>query len=94
MLVFQLWITLVKIHPISSLLKDTDYSELIASSLPEEGGYGSTGGGGYGGGRGGGGGRDETVMQEDTIFVSGIPTHINEDEIKDHFGAIGLIKVN
>ena len=65
------------------------------------GGYGGdrgSGGGGYGGGGRGdtaGYGRnsDDKVTQEDTIFVSGMPDQANEDDIKDHFGSIGIIKV-
>ncbi|KAK8745197.1 hypothetical protein OTU49_000508 [Cherax quadricarinatus] len=33
-------------------------------------------------------------MQEDTIFVSGMPPTATEDEIKDHFGSIGIIKMD
>lgn len=33
------------------------------------------------------------VTQEDTIFVSGMDTETTEDEIANHFGAIGIIKV-
>lgn len=33
------------------------------------------------------------VTQEDTIFVSGMNTEITEEEICEHFGAIGIIKV-
>lgn len=35
----------------------------------------------------------DLVMQEDTIFVSGMPPNATEDNIKDHFGSIGVIKV-
>lgn len=31
--------------------------------------------------------------QQDTIFVSGIAENTTEDDLKDYFGAIGLIKV-
>lgn len=45
-------------------------------------------------GRGGfnnyGGGGDE---QADQIFVSGLPEDVNEDQLHDFFGSIGLIKV-
>jgi RNA-binding protein FUS len=34
------------------------------------------------------------VTQEDTIFVSGMDATITEEEICQHFGAIGLIKVS
>jgi len=33
------------------------------------------------------------VTQEDTIFVSGMDPSISEEEICQHFGAIGIIKV-
>lgn len=33
------------------------------------------------------------VVQVDTIFVSGMNPEINEDDIEQHFGAIGIIKV-
>lgn len=33
------------------------------------------------------------VTQEDTIFVSGMDSSISEEEICQHFGAIGIIKV-
>lgn len=47
--------------------------------------------GGYGDRNSGGG--DGMVVQEDTIFVSGMDPSISEEEICEHFGAIGLIKV-
>lgn len=59
-----------------------------------------SGGGSYGSSRYDGGGRSDRprdsdlVTQEDTIFVSGMPDNATEDDIKDHFGAIGIIKVN
>lgn len=31
--------------------------------------------------------------QEDTVFISGIPPHVNEDQIAEMFGSIGIIKV-
>lgn len=34
------------------------------------------------------------VTQEDTIFVSGMDPSISEEEICQHFGAIGIIKVS
>lgn len=39
------------------------------------------------------GGGDGMVTQEDTIFVSGMDPTISEEEICQHFGAIGVIKV-
>jgi len=47
--------------------------------------------GGYGDRNSGGG--DGMVTQEDTIFVSGMDPSISEEEICQHFGAIGIIKV-
>ncbi len=35
----------------------------------------------------------ELITQEDTIFISGMNPRTTEGEIKQHFGAIGLIKV-
>lgn len=34
------------------------------------------------------------ITQEDTIFVSGMNPQTTEDDIANHFGAIGIIKVN
>lgn len=48
-----------------------------------------TGGGGGFGGRGG----DDYVVQEDTVFVSGMTSATSEEEIQQHFGSIGVIKV-
>lgn len=42
---------------------------------------------------GGGGNNDNMVTQEDTIFVSGMNPDITEEDIADHFGSIGIIKV-
>lgn len=62
------------------------------------GGYGS--GGRYDGDSRGSGGGDrfrgdssDLVMQEDTIFVSCMPPQATEEDVKDHFGSIGVIKV-
>lgn len=33
------------------------------------------------------------VTQEDTIFVAGMNPDSTEEEIADHFGSIGIIKV-
>lgn len=49
------------------------------------------GGGGGGGGYGGGG--NDYIVQEDTIFVSGMNPTTSEGDIQQHFGAIGIIKV-
>lgn len=34
------------------------------------------------------------VVQEDTIFVAGMGPDVTEEELADHFGSIGIIKVN
>ena len=33
------------------------------------------------------------MIQEDTIFVSGMSPDVTEYDIANHFGAIGIIKV-
>lgn len=43
---------------------------------------------------GGSDGDNDMVVQEDTIFVSGMDTQTTEEEIISHFGAIGIIKVS
>lgn len=35
----------------------------------------------------------DMIVQEDTIFISGMNPRTSEGEIKTHFGAIGIIKV-
>lgn len=55
----------------------------IVNSYHITGGYGDRGGG-----------NDGMVTQEDTIFVSGMDPSISEEEICQHFGAIGIIKVS
>ena len=45
---------------------------------------------------GGGGGRDgdPTIeVQQDTVFVQGLPESVTEDQLASHFGSIGIIKV-
>ena len=67
----------------------------------ERDGGGGRDGGSYGSGRGGGssvgsggfGGNEDTQSQPDTIFVQGLSTHITEEELCQHFGSIGIIKV-
>lgn len=54
-------------------------------------GGGGGGGGGFGGDRDGGAG--DMVTQEDTIFIQGMNPATSEDELCQHFGAIGIIKV-
>ncbi|VEN54147.1 unnamed protein product [Callosobruchus maculatus] len=39
-------------------------------------------------------GGENLVIQVDTIFVSGMNTDLNEDDIADHFGSIGIIKMD
>lgn len=56
--------------------------------FPGGGGGGGSREGGYGGGR-----PDEYIVQEDTVFVSGMNVNTSESDIQQHFGAIGLIKV-
>ena len=34
------------------------------------------------------------VKQEDTIFITGMPEHVQENDIAQHFGSIGVIKVS
>ena len=74
------------------------------------GGYDRGSGGGYRGGGGGGGGGYERssggntggsygtdcdmTTQQDTIFVQGLPTEIDERSLEQFFGQIGVIKVN
>lgn len=41
----------------------------------------------------GGGGGGDFIVQEDTVFVSGMNPDLTEEDIADHFGAIGVIKV-
>lgn len=38
-------------------------------------------------------GNDNMVVQDDTVFVSGMDPDVTESEINTHFGAIGIIKV-
>lgn len=42
----------------------------------------------------GDGGNNDMITQEDTIFVSGMNPQTTEEDIANHFGAIGIIKVN
>ena len=54
---------------------------------------GSSSDGGGRGGSGYGAGLDMEV-QQDTVFVSNMGTDVTEDLIVQHFGQIGIIKVN
>lgn len=62
-------------------------SFILIFSCAQRAGYDNAGGGG-------GGGNDNMVVQEDTIFVSGMNPQTTEDDISNHFGAIGIIKVS
>lgn len=50
---------------------------------------GGGGGGGFSGDRGGG----DMITQEDTVFIQGMNPSTTEEELCQHFGAIGIIKV-
>ena len=39
------------------------------------------------------GGPFEKIKQPNTIFISGLPVDVTPDQLKDHFGGIGRIKV-
>ena len=41
----------------------------------------------------GGGGGMEKVKQPDTVFIQGLPLDVTQDQLKEHFGGIGMIKV-
>lgn len=53
-------------------------NSLFLNSVWITGGYGSGG---------------EMIVQEDTVFVSGMDQDLTEEDIAQHFGAIGVIKV-
>ena len=40
------------------------------------------------------GGDDQMETQVDTVFVTGLPPDVTEDDLAGHFGSIGLIKVS
>lgn len=67
------------------MLKSITYSKSRTSSLQ----YGSVGAcfTGYGD-------RGDMITQEDTVFVSGMSPAMTEEDIQQHFGAIGVIKVS
>ncbi|XP_076334174.1 uncharacterized protein LOC143238106 isoform X3 [Tachypleus tridentatus] len=50
------------------------------------GGFNPMNGGGYGG--------PEAELMVDTIFVSGLPEDVTEQQLAEHFGCIGLIKMD
>lgn len=78
---------------------DNDYQ---SNNSERNDSYNRGGGGGYNRGgnygnrnnRGGGfnKGDNNMVVQDDTVFVSGMDPEVTESEINDHFGAIGIIK--
>ena len=35
----------------------------------------------------------EKIKQPNTIFISGLPVEVTQDQLKEHFGGIGRIKV-
>ena len=41
----------------------------------------------------GGGGGMEKVKQPDTVFIQGLPLDVTQEQLKEHFGGIGMIKV-
>ena len=40
------------------------------------------------------GDRGDMITQEDTVFVSGMSPALTEEDIQQHFGSIGVIKVS
>ena len=42
---------------------------------------------------GGGGGGYEKVKQPDTIFIQQLPKDVTQDQLKEQFAGIGMIKV-
>nr|CAD7203510.1 unnamed protein product [Timema douglasi] len=38
--------------------------------------------------------RGDMIVQEDTVFVSGMSPHMTEEDIAQHFGSIGVIKTD
>lgn len=96
--IFSLFLTRYKRFPLHSLdlsrFRDSRFAstipylhpycaEQIVNSYSIPGGYSDRSGG-----------NDGMVTQEDTIFVSGMDPSISEEEICQHFGAIGIIKVS
>lgn len=49
---------------------------------------------GSGGGGGGGYMAQPTDVENDTIFISGMPLDVTEDQLSSHFGSIGIIKTD
>ncbi|KAG7175769.1 RNA-binding protein cabeza-like [Homarus americanus] len=81
-------------------LKVSSYRRDQGRGYNKEDGSGNYGGSRFDGdSRGGNGDRfrgesSDLVMQEDTIFVSGMPANATEENIKEHFGSIGIIKMD
>ena len=40
----------------------------------------------------GGGYNDERIQSDNQVYISGLPTNLNEDDIAEYFGSIGQIK--
>ncbi|KAL7021949.1 hypothetical protein ACKWTF_012085 [Chironomus riparius] len=71
---------------------DNDYQNERSDNY-RGGGGGFNKGGNFGSNRGGfNKGNDNMVVQDDTVFVSGMDTEVTESDINTHFGAIGIIK--
>ncbi|XP_070503372.1 RNA-binding protein cabeza-like isoform X2 [Chironomus tepperi] len=71
---------------------DDDYQNERSDNY-RGGGGGYNKGGNFGSNRGGfNKGNDNMVVQDDTVFVSGMDVEVTESEINTHFGAIGIIK--
>ena len=34
------------------------------------------------------------AVPQDMVYVSGLPPNVTEDEVADHFGSIGILKVD
>ena len=47
---------------------------------------GDRGGGSYGAGQ-------DMEIQQDTVFITGMDRNVSEDDLAQHFGSIGIIKV-
>ncbi|KAL1140078.1 hypothetical protein AAG570_000010 [Ranatra chinensis] len=67
----------------------SSYNSRSSGGSGGRGGYNKGGTGGYGGGGG-----SDYIVQEDTIFVSGMNQNTSEGDIQQFFGAIGIIKVD
>lgn len=66
---------------------------VFSNQGPGRGGFNKGGRGGYQYNGGGGGNYGGEEIQ-DTVFVSGLPEGVNEDELSNYFGAIGVIKMD